>query len=167
MTPAKLLRNGFTLIELLVVVAVLGILAAVVLVALDPLEQTARGRDSGRISTIAQLGHGLQSYATIQNGSYPLAAGWMSTLVSVGELKQIVTVPASPDTCTPQQTGNVCYTVIGSDAVVWTVLESKYSKKRANDCETVTVAMYSTIQGQAGIACIVNKDVVTGNEKLY
>ena len=51
-TTTSLHSRGFTLIELLIVIAVLGVLAAVVLVAIDPGQQLARGRDSGRKPSI-------------------------------------------------------------------------------------------------------------------
>jgi prepilin-type N-terminal cleavage/methylation domain-containing protein len=161
-------RRGFTLIELLVVIAVLGILAAVVLVALDPLEQTARSRDSGRINTVAQLGHALQGYATSLGGVYPPAnASWQTALLSTGELKKAVVVPATKTVCSTFVSGNVCYNIVGTDAVVWTVLESKNSKAKATNCASTTIALYSTIQGKAGIACVANPNTVTGNESLF
>ncbi len=62
--------KGFTLVELLVVIAIIGILAAVVLVAVNPLEQLARGRDAGKLATVAGLGKAAQSYYTSQGGPY-------------------------------------------------------------------------------------------------
>lgn len=43
----KNIKNfGFTLIELLIVMAILGVLAVVVLVAINPVQQLARTRDA-------------------------------------------------------------------------------------------------------------------------
>src|SRR5579864_7133508 len=87
--------HGFTLIELLVVIAVLGVLAAVLLIAVNPQEQLARGRDSGRQSSIAQLGNALQAYYTANAGVYmATSTTWETTLVTVGELKS---TPADPN----------------------------------------------------------------------
>lgn len=48
-------NKGFTLIELLIVIAIIGILAAVVLIAINPVEMMRRGRDSQRLSDMTQL----------------------------------------------------------------------------------------------------------------
>lgn len=167
---------GFTLIELLVVIAVLVLLAAVVLVALDPLEQTARAKDSGRISTVAQLGHALQAYATA-SGDYPtVSTQWQQALITEGEIKQPVYVSKSAVTCgiANNMVNNICYISnpsSPSDVVVWTVLESKNSKAKASPdstpCAKTVVAIYTTIKGQAGLACVDNPATVNGNETLY
>ncbi len=47
--------QGFTLVELLVVIAIIAILAAVVLLIINPLELTRRGRDSVRLADMASL----------------------------------------------------------------------------------------------------------------
>ena len=78
---SKFSSKGFTLIELLIVIAILGILAAGILVAIDPVEQLSRGRDAGRKSAVTQLGRALQAYYTA-NSNYPVIAGWNTTLIN-------------------------------------------------------------------------------------
>jgi len=77
---------GFTLIELLVVIAVLGILASVVLVAINPAERMNEARDAGRKSDVGQVSVALESYYATYNGSYNGVSS--TTLVSAGQLKR-------------------------------------------------------------------------------
>lgn len=51
--------RGFTLVELLIVIAIIAILAAVVILIINPLELTRRGRDSTRISDLANLSNAI------------------------------------------------------------------------------------------------------------
>lgn len=49
------LNKGFTLIELLVVIAILGILATLVVLAINPAEAQRKGRDATRLSDLATV----------------------------------------------------------------------------------------------------------------
>jgi type II secretion system protein G len=60
--------TGFTLIELLVVIAIIGVLASVVMVALN--SSRAKGRDAVRQTELRQLETALNMYYS-QNGSFP------------------------------------------------------------------------------------------------
>ncbi len=92
-------KKGFTLIELLIVIGILGILAAGLLAALDPLDQLRRGRDSNRRNVATELVGALDRYYAV-TGSMPWGTGAttvndittitgniISTLVNSGELK--------------------------------------------------------------------------------
>ena len=55
--------KGFTLIELLIVIGILGILAAAVVVVLNPAELLAQARDTQRIQDMAGMNSALSLYA--------------------------------------------------------------------------------------------------------
>ena len=65
------LRKGFTLIELLVVIGIIGILAAVVLVAVNPGRQFNSARDTQRRSDLYSITNAIYQYAAENNGTIP------------------------------------------------------------------------------------------------
>ena len=64
-------NQGFTLIELLVVIGIIGILAAIVLVAVNPGRQFAQARDTQRRSDLYALTNAIYQYAAEHNGNLP------------------------------------------------------------------------------------------------
>lgn len=61
-------QTGFTLIELLVVIAIIGLLASVVLLALN--SARAKSRDAKRLADVRQLASAMELYFN-DNSSYP------------------------------------------------------------------------------------------------
>lgn len=61
-------NRGFTIVELLIVIVVIGILAAITIVAFNGIQ--GRARDSARISKIQSIAQALELYK-LDNGSYP------------------------------------------------------------------------------------------------
>ena len=61
--------RAFTLIELLVVIAIIGLLASIVLVALN--NARAKARDAKRKGDVRQLASALNLSAAINNGAFP------------------------------------------------------------------------------------------------
>ncbi len=66
--------KGFTLIEMLVVIAILGLLATVLLVTINPVAQIQKANDARRKGDLNQLQHALEMYYQ-DNGSYPPSSG--------------------------------------------------------------------------------------------
>ncbi len=178
----KEIKKGFTLIELLIVIAVLGVLAAVVLVAIDPAQQLARGRDSGRKTSIGQLGRAIQAYYTSQ-GKYPSLAGgeFNVVILNSGEIKTFPTnanLP-TPPVCTDGGFGfigvslvnNFCYkiNVNVNEAVVYTRMESK-SEMTKGTCAgnySNTWYVYATKDGRSGLVCQASEPLPTDTFIYY
>lgn len=86
-TTNSLRVRGFTLIELLIVIAILGILAAAVLVAINPGKRTRQAQDAKRKNDIGAMATELQGYYTAPGaGAYPSS---LATLTSESYLKQM------------------------------------------------------------------------------
>ncbi|PSO44769.1 MAG: hypothetical protein BRC23_00220 [Parcubacteria group bacterium SW_4_49_11] len=63
--------KAFTLLEILLVVAAIGILAAIVIVAINPQRQLGKVRDAERQSEVGTLKDGIEQYSLDTNGQYP------------------------------------------------------------------------------------------------
>lgn len=71
--------GGFTLIELLIVIAILGLLASIVFVALDPLTRFRDARDARRWSDIASLISAIKVQQIDNGGLYTITVSSTAT----------------------------------------------------------------------------------------
>lgn len=156
------LRVGFTLIELLIVIAILGVLAVIVLVMLNPGERQAQARDSGRISSVGQLGRSLQAFYTSKT-YFPDVANWANDLVTSGELANFPSGVAytynSVSACStyvqPATDGTYCYNedqANGNGALVFAKAESTSYRSRCTSPEE-PYFVFSTTDARGGTIC--------------
>ncbi len=74
-------RHGFTLIEILIVIGLIAVLAAVVIVAINPGKQFADARNSQRSSNVNSVLNAVYQYAVDNNGQVPVAITTTATEV--------------------------------------------------------------------------------------
>jgi len=83
----KARESGFTLIEILLVIGIIAILAAVVIVAINPARQFAQARNSQRWSNINTILNAVHQYAVDNTGTLPAAiASSTCAAVSTNEI---------------------------------------------------------------------------------
>lgn len=120
-------KPGFTLIEILVVVALIAILAAITIIAINPARNFADTRNAQRSSDVSTIlnavtqytseqGNSLATFGTVPNCSAtPAAIGEGTGNINLGATlvdDYIVAVPMDPSTGTADDTG---YTICQTD----------------------------------------------------
>jgi len=155
----KNLQKGFTLIELLVVIAILGVLAVVVIAAINPFQQLAKARDAGRLSVVAQLGEANVTYATGSGGNFVTSnATWITSLQTSGEISIIPASIAYSITgitaCVTNVQNNLCYkqTAITGPIITYARLEATSNISRCPAGQNAW-AVYSSADGRGGVVC--------------
>lgn len=155
--------SGFTLVELLIVIAVIGVLAAVILVVINPLQQLARSRDAGRTSSVSQLGNAAQRMFTA-TGAYPTVPGsgagtFMTQLQTAGEIQNTLTNPnyaVAPTSCTGVNLqNNFCYNSSATQAIVYAPAEATANTSLCAAGNGVWI-VWSSAAGRTGIVCTTN-----------
>lgn len=88
-------KSGFTIVELLIVIVVIGILAAITIVAYNGIQE--RGRDAERSSDIRQLHQALELFYA-ENSYYPSVSDVTNATFRTNQLKipeSVVSPPGS------------------------------------------------------------------------
>ena len=94
---------AFTLIELLIVIAIVGIMAAAVILAINPAKRSGQARDAIRKNDIVVLADAFQAYYVTHEGLYPppivfsCSPSVFDVLVTSGELKVAPKDPQEPN----------------------------------------------------------------------
>lgn len=135
-------QAGFTLIELLVVIAVIGVLATVLIVVIDPVKQLQRARDTKRKADVAKIQQALEMYRS-DTGGYPDATSLQNCGDSVdlqnNGVKYLTGVPCDPTTnsaylYTPDSnTPPISYTIV---ACLENSSDSQADKTKDSSCST-------------------------------
>lgn len=169
--------QGFTLVELLVVIAIIAILAAVVVLIINPLELTRRGRDSARLTDLANLQQAINvavqeaTASTAQilctgasapcsgksnvDGRTSDGTGWVKVNLSS---QQAVSVPTLPIDSTNSTTYHYTYCSDGNAWEINTVLESaqqsgKMGTDGGNETDKYEVGSNLSIINASGGSC--------------
>lgn len=130
-------RQGFTLIELLIVIAIIGILAAIIFVAVDPARRLAEARNAERWSSVNSILNGVLKHTVDSSGVLPSVL----TAVDTGTY-EIGTCGSGADCAATTTTSGVCVdlasiivpsylSAMPSDPLIGTASETEYYIYRA------------------------------------
>lgn len=123
-------QKGFTLIEILIVIGIIAILAAVVIVAINPARQFAQARNAQRSSNVNTILNAINQYG-VENAGAVVASitttpteicqtgassctGLVDLSVLTASETYLVSVPLDPSCPTACATNGVGYTVVQS-----------------------------------------------------
>jgi type IV pilus assembly protein PilA len=126
METSRSTRSGFTLIELLLVIGIIAILAAIVIVAINPKKQLGDARDAQRRADVNTILNAVYQYSLDNQGNLPTGitttvtgvcqtgasscAGLVDLSVLTASGKYLVRIPTDPQVASG--TGGTHYTIV-------------------------------------------------------
>lgn len=147
------------MIELLIVIAILAVLAVVVLVAVNPAQRQAQARDTGRQSSVVQLGRAIQTYYT-SSSSYPNDSSWAQDLINIGELGSFpagIAYNSGSNCATFEQPGvdpTYCYYLDATNgAIVFSSAEAQKNIVKCTVPDETPYFIFSTADSRGGTIC--------------
>jgi prepilin-type N-terminal cleavage/methylation domain-containing protein len=149
------LKKGFTLLEILLVIAAIGVLAAIVIVAINPNRQLAQARDAERSLEVDALYKSLVQFS-IENGVYPVTI----EALMVGDEAEICASNVDLATC---QTNDLLYLEGDLAPRYLTVIPSDPSAEGVNSGYSV----FRAANGKIGIRALnpeLREEIILGPE---
>ncbi len=121
--PANSRDKGFTLIELLIVIAIIGFLAAAILVAVDPVKRIQDSRDAQRYSEVNSILNAILKHQV--DGRSVFAGGTTYPIITHTTNAQVITRSTSGNTaCSTSLPTCAAITMDNSNATnCWAALE--------------------------------------------
>lgn len=139
-------QSGFTLIELLVVIVILGILAAIILVAVDPATRFGDARDARRRSEAVSILNAVLKYQVDNDGDLPAGIDAVTASFQV-----LGTLGSGCDlTCTDETTVAACEDLSGD--LVDTYLASIPIDPKTGTAANTDYAINQTASGRISIS---------------
>ena len=138
-------NSGFTLIELLVVIGILGILLAIVLIAINPARQFAQANNTARRSDVTTLLNAIHQYSADNKGKLPTGIPVEDPATPASEAKEIS--KAGTDICV----------LISPTYVASLPTDPKLNIAAVTDC-TDYVTGYTVVQDAAGRVTVAAPD---------
>jgi len=139
-------NSGFTLIELLVVIGILGILLAIVLIAINPARQFAQANNTARRSDVTTLLNAIHQYSADNKGKLPTGIPVEDPSTPASEAKEIS--KAGADICA----------LISPTYVASLPTDPKLNTAAVTDCTSSYVTGYAVVQDAAGRVTVAAPD---------